>query len=1197
MKKSLSVILATVLMTALIPSMAFASGTQLDSRYLLENNDPLDTSNNANESNPAALDGNKRQGSLDSTLLNSVLSQEHTDTSDNSTLYEYSNITKYAVDSDDSFQDAINQIESSLDTEAIVEFSCDCNLSGFSGVSDKKIILKSSEGTTYSLAELGGSLKGDLVLDNVRAFSSNQRVYANGHYFETTDRYAGTLNGNPLAAFYGGSQKVDISGDINVVLRGSFKSSWFYGGSLDANVSGSVYITLDDTDVVIGNYFGGGCAKETGNGCVFGDVTSQIRQGTCGSIFGGGENRYSVQDRQPGMVCGTVNTEIGYKGAPDGVAKPGTAMYTYGGSIHSTVGNVRLTLLDGCDNANGSGDRDFHGCGYRDTVLGTVEVVVDGADLNYDGHIYGGGGDGETMLDDSYGRIEILNQNQEKYALKMTYASDSKNRDGGINVGSSLPLDEHTIETYINGSVSVEFLSGDIAFIVADSDSDGGSTIVGDTDISVKGGRVAQIEGNPTAYNDNDPNTNTRVYCDTATDTPIEIGYLYRIERAQFCDGSNVVIDSGVFEQFGSIQKPFYSVNNVVVSDDSYLTTRDSSTKVMKSVSMDSGNWHALGYVYIYGDMKCVNNSNVYYENYYAIGNENNIVDQPLLTITDSNFVSMQSGYVSKVYGNLVSSNSILSLMAPASVSGLWNAESTILNLPVICEVGNYPDKWIGLNIDGGATGSTKVRTVSLNGWADDQIAKDATTWQAKDVKPEVGDNYITCYAPEGTNTNNPLQSCFVLDNNEALQDSFYLKRIKDADSAYENSYYMWQVAKDDRIVVSPAPVTIYMGGEQGYGGIVDADGQISSTSDFPVPGFFVQLPNELSDTEVTDIEIVETSDQGVTKWKFELYDEQSNTPIYKIVSQDESNDFARVAITNENGETVTSDNFEPGLAVNQKLDMRLFSQDSGELSANVNGVNYEINDEACGELIVRATSDSAVFSHIQQSPDCSGCSNSEPMAVAPNDTTYYINDSDIKVDDDAEIGLLFDDVINSDMGLTDRTALLEERLNEELGEDPDRYCEFKYLDLVDVNNGNVWVSASNDVEIYWPLPEGVDSEVEVFHFKGVHRSLDDVDDAISSCEVESIPVRVENGYAVFDVGSGGFSPFALTWKKSGEFTDGESGSSVDSSTPKKSNSDTGVLPETSDQIDGFVVCALSALVLLSAFIVGGFLRKRKMQK
>lgn len=138
----------------------------------------------------------------------------------------------------------------------------------------------------------------------------------------------------------------------------------------------------------------------------------------------------------------------------------------------------------------------------------------------------------------------------------------------------------------------------------------------------------------------------------------------------------------------------------------------------------------------------------------------------------------------------------------------------------------------------------------------------------------------------------------------------------------------------------------------------------------------------------------------------------------------------------------------------------------------------------------------------------------------------------------DAQISLLFDDLLPSANGSTDDTiAALANRA----GIDAET-AEFKYLDLINEHDGNAWVSTDSDVTISWPVPAGVDvDEVEftVYHFEGLHREYGgagspDAAEQIEKCTVEQIPCKVVDNRVVFtlkgDAENGCFSPFALTW-------------------------------------------------------------------
>ena len=138
------------------------------------------------------------------------------------------------------------------------------------------------------------------------------------------------------------------------------------------------------------------------------------------------------------------------------------------------------------------------------------------------------------------------------------------------------------------------------------------------------------------------------------------------------------------------------------------------------------------------------------------------------------------------------------------------------------------------------------------------------------------------------------------------------------------------------------------------------------------------------------------------------------------------------------------------------------------------------------------------------------------------------------------------DDIINNQG--TDRADWLERRANTYFAQEgisAKHEYAFKYLDLVDQNNGNIPVNASEDVTITWPIPEGVDKDscFTVLHF--LHREHGDhTSDAIDNCTVEEITPTVENGNITFTIHprstdengnvTGGFAPFALAWEEQG---------------------------------------------------------------
>ena len=104
----------------------------------------------------------------------------------------------------------------------------------------------------------------------------------------------------------------------------------------------------------------------------------------------------------------------------------------------------------------------------------------------------------------------------------------------------------------------------------------------------------------------------------------------------------------------------------------------------------------------------------------------------------------------------------------------------------------------------------------------------------------------------------------------------------------------------------------------------------------------------------------------------------------------------------------------------------------------------------------------------------------------------------------------------------------------------------FHYLDLVDRNNGDAWVSSTKPITVYLPYPKDTDQDTEfkLLHYKDLHREYGiteppDVKAAIEACEIEDLSGKIQKteiGIA-FSVDQSGFSPFALVWQ--GEKSEG----------------------------------------------------------
>ena len=330
-------------------------------------------------------------------------------------------------------------------------------------------------------------------------------------------------------------------------------------------------------------------------------------------------------------------------------------------------------------------------------------------------------------------------------------------------------------------------------------------------------------------------------------------------------------------------------------------------------------------------------------------------------------------------------------------------------------------------------------------------------------------------------------------------------------------------------IIVRPADITIYMGGKEGYGGTVDSSGTITGSSSLPTPGFvFEGLPDGVDPTDISF-----TGAEGRT-WTVELYpglEENAVHKLYIIVPAAEQ-EPVRVQFKDVEGNITTSDNFDVGEHVNQTLKMSLYKGSAGTVTAQIDGKSYRIQtDEA--KLTVRGTSPSAEYASVNDS-----FVYSEPGLEAPEGTVYYINNSEVKVTDTDRVSLLFDDIIEEE-GSTERKDALISRAEDVLGKTDtfsQRHYEFKYLDLVDQNNGNAWVAASEKVTVYWPLPAGTNryTDFTLLHFEGLHREMssESVISDIATCTVDyDYEITVSNTHVIFTIDRAAFSPFALVWE------------------------------------------------------------------
>lgn len=324
---------------------------------------------------------------------------------------------------------------------------------------------------------------------------------------------------------------------------------------------------------------------------------------------------------------------------------------------------------------------------------------------------------------------------------------------------------------------------------------------------------------------------------------------------------------------------------------------------------------------------------------------------------------------------------------------------------------------------------------------------------------------------------------------------------------------YALMLVNSDEYTIAPDDVTIYTGGGQGNESYDDGG--------WPV----VTLTNSL-DTITT----LTYGDEDVLA--------DGTDPLEYLM------DKLEVSYTHADGSPVTDDS-DAGEYLAHLSWKDGF--DPTKLRINGNVVNSELGT---GTVIVRYVEDvdEAKSGESTYVVETSAPSKMESHAVAVVDesASFTLNgDADRPVTDTSGVSVL-DDSLLANTG-DNRQELLEQRavdsgLLPDLGAGEAYRFAFRYLDLVDANNGNAWVANTGDTTIYLPYPDGMTYEdaqgieFTLVHFKDLHREYGiegqaAVEDAIANSELETIEAEPTELGLKFTVSSSGFSPFAVVWK------------------------------------------------------------------
>lgn len=347
-------------------------------------------------------------------------------------------------------------------------------------------------------------------------------------------------------------------------------------------------------------------------------------------------------------------------------------------------------------------------------------------------------------------------------------------------------------------------------------------------------------------------------------------------------------------------------------------------------------------------------------------------------------------------------------------------------------------------------------------------------------------------------------------------------------------------------ITLKPVDLTAYMGGDQGYDAVVDGNGDIvESTNSLPHPLFTVTGVSDATDMVFSE----KNNGESAKTWTLV----KDGTGYYHF-QEDTDQEKVRVTYTNDKtGETTLSDAFElkdvHDTFNTYTVALYTGEVDMSQVTATLNGGTTYAVALGTGKLTVRAVADTEPGDDptidVIKKGNLKQVESGKAVAVEPEGgTTYTLNDTEVTLPQDAKPSLLFDSIIE-DEGSTARTDALKDKVDDKLGtvgNNTTRHYEVKYLDLVDANNGNAWITSSAGMDIYWGYPEGTDinTEFHVLHFEDLHR--DGAQSGFEISDIESANVieltagtdQLKNTeYGIkFHVESGDFSPYVLVWEK-----------------------------------------------------------------
>ena len=709
----------------------------------------------------------------------------------------------YQVNDQLTFEAALNKISSDNLSEirlvlkggsSFVVPTQEDNVSNF-GVANKKITV-TSDGDNHATLRFSSRamLSGPCTFDNVEVVGLD-KFYCNG--FDTV--FTRNCELKLSRTLYGGGYKSTVD-HTHVVIAASGYINPGSGAGLHDVIGGSYQGSVEhDTYLEISGNLGMASGNHVNPGCMRGDGSSGDGNGSPAVYVGGNatlvydnansevspsiEGTYGCEMR--GNVTldvrsGRVNEICGHFGDPAPIKGnihiiAGSSTYENTDKTLRLNGNWSITgagqmipdgvyevdgdvVIDAYENVWGwdkggsiPNDVPYIEGSKKANVGGSISVNVHGSHV---GSIYGAewsAVNGDIAVNAS--GVELRDEAGDSHGYVFCENDLTNSSDEGSSVKA-------------RGKLSISLNSGSVGYV----------SLTSNKNVSISDGSFINITGRPeiatgvTGVYYGLPKGSSSPTINIAG-TVAEIPYIKYASALNVTDKSEIT--AGTISSVNKIAITGQSNTNVTTkfgcnNASSYELIEDNGLRVDEGSVLTTAGSQA--YVYGYADI-----NGTWEQQYNTAKNYNDIFVKGTTSI-GSKGILIDHGS-SNLKGAVINKGT-LALMAPALFQGNYRGDDAEIRLPAVTNNYDGTDDGgdIPLIVKGESSGKTTVNTVDPNNWQNLKL-------------PSLGDNYVLSKASGDA----PKQSTFILGNEDAVGEGYYLKRVRDADGT--DDFHMWQVA------------------------------------------------------------------------------------------------------------------------------------------------------------------------------------------------------------------------------------------------------------------------------------------------------------------------------------------------------------------------------------------------------------------